>query len=233
MGEVAKGSPSTSLIPPRTVPPARAESGASRAFGPDVSRLPLTDPSTSRRLMRGVPLRTVLESPSLAGSVVLGGASGLDRPVARLNVMEVPDILPWVKPDELLLTTGYPLREDVAALPDLVNSLEARGVAALAVKLGRYLEEIPAAMVRRADELGFPVIRLPEHVAFDDVLDAVLTDVLDHQAAVLARSEEVHRALVATVLAGGGVPEVTHRLAELLSATVMITTPDGRILAQA
>ncbi|MGN6522055.1 MAG: PucR family transcriptional regulator, partial [Actinomycetes bacterium] len=141
--------------------------------------------------------------------------------------------LPWVKPDELLLTTGYPLREDVAALPDLVNSLEARGVAALAVKLGRYLEEIPAAMVLRADELGFPVIRLPEHVAFDDVLDAVLTDVLDHQAAVLARSEEVHRALVATVLAGGGVPEVTHRLAELLSATVMITTPDGRILAQA
>ena len=30
--------------------------------------------------------------------------------------MEVPDILDWVKPDELLLTTAYPLREDPAAL---------------------------------------------------------------------------------------------------------------------
>ena len=38
--------------------------------------------------------------------------SGLDRIVQRLNVMEVPDILPWVKPHELLLTTGYPLRDD-------------------------------------------------------------------------------------------------------------------------
>ena len=37
----------------------------------------------------------------------------------RLNVMEVPDILPWVKAHELLLTTGYPVR----ATPDGVPAL--------------------------------------------------------------------------------------------------------------
>src|SRR5437764_8199824 len=42
---------------------------------------------------------------------VRAGAAGLTRPVTSVNVMEVPDILPWVRPHELLLTTLYPLRD--------------------------------------------------------------------------------------------------------------------------
>ena len=68
----------------------------------------LTGPASSR--VTGITVREVLELPALAGVRVLGGNAGLGRVVARVNVMEVPDILPWVKPDELLLTTGYPLR---------------------------------------------------------------------------------------------------------------------------
>ncbi len=50
----------------------------------------------------------------------------------RLNVMEVPDILAWVKPHELLLTTGYPLRNTPQSLGRLVADLDERGLAALA-----------------------------------------------------------------------------------------------------
>ncbi|HSF26913.1 MAG TPA: PucR family transcriptional regulator ligand-binding domain-containing protein [Actinomycetes bacterium] len=184
-------------------------------------------------LVYGLPLRAVLQSASLAGARVLAGAAGLDRVVSRVNVMEVPDILPWVKPDELLLTTGYPLRESAHELPELVTALHERGLAALAVKLGRYLQDLPAAMLERADELGLPIVRLPDDIAFDDVLNPVLTDVLNRQAAMLASSEAVHRALVQIVLAGGGLDEVCSELSRLLDAVVFVTSPDGRILAQA
>jgi hypothetical protein len=86
----------------------------------------------------------VLAAPCLAEARVLAGASGLDRIVSRLNVMEVPDILPWVKPHELLLTTGYPLRDDPDGLIKLVAELDERGLAALAIKLHRYFDELPA-----------------------------------------------------------------------------------------
>jgi purine catabolism regulator len=175
----------------------------------------------------------VLTADALRGSRVLAGASGLGRPVERLNVMEVPDILPWVKPRELLITTGYPLRDDPAALAGLVADLDERGLGALGVKLGRYLHELPAQMLAEADRRGFPVIRLPDDVAFDDILEQVLTDLLNRQAAALARSEEVHRALVQIVLDGGDLPEVATELAQLLGAAVLITTPDGRVLADA
>ena len=59
-------------------------------------------------------------------------------------------------------------------------------------------------MLEEADRLGLPLIGLPDDVSFDDVINQVLTEVLNRQAAVLARSEEAHRALVQIVLTGGG-----------------------------
>jgi purine catabolism regulator len=180
----------------------------------------------------GLPVAEVLRASTLAGARVVAGAGGLDRVVARLNIMEVPDILPWVKPHELLLTTGYPLRNSPAALAELVVGLADRGVAALGVKLGRYLDRLPAEMLAAADRRDFPVVALPDSVGFDDILNQVLTDVLNHQAAVLARSDEVHRALVHIVLAGGGLQEVTEELVTLLGGAVFVTTADGRVLAE-
>ena len=116
----------------------------------------------------------MLELPCLAGAEVLAGRSGLSGVVSRLNVMEVPDILPWVKPQELLLTTGYPLRAVPESLTALVEQLAARGLAGLAVKRGRYLPDLPPAMLEEADRLGLPVIGLPEAVSFDDVINQVL-----------------------------------------------------------
>ena len=141
----------------------------------------------------GLPVRDLLDVASLRGSSVLAGATGLDRVVRRLNVMEVPDILPWVKPHELLLTTGFPLRHagapadttsqrGIAALVQLVCDLDARGLAAVGIKLGRYLEEIPRPVLATADSLGFPVLRLPEGVAFDEVISDVFTALLDRQS---------------------------------------------------
>ncbi len=181
----------------------------------------------------GLSVREVLAAPCLAEARVLAGADGLDRIVQRLNVMEVPDILPWVKPHELLLTTGYPIRDDPAALVQLVGELDDRGLAALAIKLHRYLDEVPQGLLEEADRRGFPIIEFPQGVGFDDVLNEVLGTLINRQAALAARSEEVHRALVSIVLDGGDLADLAVELATILAGPVLVTTPDGRVVAQA
>ena len=181
----------------------------------------------------GLALRQVLELAVLDGSVVLAGGAGLDRPISRLNVMEVPDVLPWVRPGELLVTTGYALRDEPERLADLIRELDGRGVAALGIKLGRYLEQLPPGALAVADELDFPIVRLPELCSYDDLITAVLTAVLDHQADRLERSDTAHRALVQVVLEGGGLPEVAVALARILDVVVLLTTADGRVVAEA
>ncbi|MER7131702.1 PucR family transcriptional regulator [Streptosporangium saharense] len=184
-------------------------------------------------ITHGVAVGEVLGASTLAGARLLAGGRGLGRIVQRLNVMEVPDILAWVKPNELLLTTGYPLRNTPQSLDRLVSDLDERGLAALAIKLGRYLDRLPQEMVEQADRLGFPLIQLPDDVGFDDILNQVLTDILNRQAAALARAEEAHRALVQVVLAGGGLREVTEEVAGLLGAAVAVLDGTGQVLAAA
>ena len=181
----------------------------------------------------GVPLEELLQTPSLSNAKVVAGAAGLSRLVARLNVMEVPDIQSWVKPDELLLTTGYPLREHPQTTATLIEDLDALGLAGIAIKVGRYLDGIPLDMLVQADRLAFPIIELPDHVGFDDILNECLSVILERHVATLERSDAVHRALVAIVLEGGGLPELVTEVTRLLDGFAIVTTPDGRVLAEA
>jgi len=148
-------------------------------------------------------LRAICEMPLLAGIDVLAGASGLDRFVSRLNVMTVPDIAEWTKPYELLLTTGYPLQTILLRVGDLVEELDNRSVTALAIKLDRYTNELPDRALRVADRLGFPLLGIPQNVAFDDILSLVLSEIANRQARTLLRARDVHAVLLRASLHGG------------------------------
>jgi purine catabolism regulator len=175
----------------------------------------------------GITMREVLARPAMAGATVLAGASGLDRVVRFVNMMEVPDVLQWTKADELLLTTGYPLRSTPEKLDEFVTALDARGLAGIAVKLGRYIDELPRDMIDTADRLGFPVVQLADGVGFDEIMNQVLSEVLGRQAAMLARSEQAHSVLLQLVLKGGGLPEVVAALpAQLAGGRVGDVPPD-------
>lgn len=181
-------------------------------------------------------VREVLTLASLAGGELVAGAGGLDQVVRWANVMEVPDILPWVKCNELLLTTGFPLRHGSGgqllgptAMSELIEGLVDRGVAALAVKTGRYLDELPQAMIRTAEQRGFPLIVLPGEIAFDEILSEVFTLLVDRQSTALDAADRLHRALTTIVLQGGDLPQIAEEFAKLFDAAVLICSPDGRV----
>ena len=69
----------------------------------------------------------------------------------------------------------------VASIVQLIEDLDSRNLAAVGIKLGRYLDTVPDAVIQRAEELNFPLLRLPDGVAFDEVLSEVFTALLDRQ----------------------------------------------------
>jgi purine catabolism regulator len=146
----------------------------------------------------------------------------------------VPDILPWVKPNELLLSTAFALSpigdgDHSKQSLRLIRDLDDRQLAGIAVKLGP--EELPPQVIELADELGFPVLRLADGVAFDEVLADVFGLLLDRQNQELAQSAALHQAIATIVLGGGGLPQIADEVSRLLDCALLITTPDGRVLA--
>lgn len=189
--------------------------------------------STPRALLGSLSVREICEFDLFAEARVLAGAVGLDRRVQRLNVMTVPDITRWTKAHELLLTTGYPLPDSSEALIELLTDLNSRGVAAVGVKYGNYGPGLMPEVLAAADELALPIIDIPEHVAFDDVLSVVLSDITNRQAAALAHAQEIHEALLRIVLDGGCLDDIVRELSGVLGgAGVLCVDVAGQLLAE-
>jgi purine catabolism regulator len=182
----------------------------------------------------GLSVAELLTLPSMAATTVLAGASGLERTVRGINVLEVPDILPWVKPEELLLTTAFALSrvpdyDQGRQLQRLIRDLDSSRLSAMAVMPGA--DQVPAEVIELADELGFPLLRLADGVAFEEILAEVFGVLLDRQNQVLAQADALHQAIATIVLGGGGLPQIADEVSRLLDCALLITTPDGRVLA--
>ena len=166
----------------------------------------------------------------LKRSRVIAGDRGLDNIVQSVNVMEVPDILEWVHSGELLVTTMYPLRDDVAAIESLVPHLANKGLAGLAVTPSGYMDEFPASMIQSANELDFPLIELPEKVSFIDIIQPITSEILKLQANELIESEEIHRQFIDLVLSGGTYRDIAQGIAQRVNKPATIVDQFRRVL---
>src|SRR4051812_13583204 len=169
-----------------------------------------------------ITVREALALDCMRGATIVAGADGAERKIRGVNVMEDADIVRWMRGGELLLTTGYTMRDDPAALARLVPALAERRLAGLVVKLGLYLEAVPDDVVASADRLGFPLIGVPSRVMFDDILAGVLGTILNRQAVELERSSAIHARLTQVAVDGGSFSELAAAVSELVQRPVAI-----------
>ncbi len=182
----------------------------------------------------GVSVAHLLATPSLVETAVLAGYAGIGRTVRGVGILDLPDAGPWVKPDELLLSTAEALGlttdgDRSAELLSLIADLDAHQVPALALRLGAA--PLPLPVIEFADELGFPLLRLPDSLAVEEVLAEVFGALLARQNQVLKQADALHQAIATIVLNGGGLPQIADEVSRLLDCALLITTPDGRVLA--
>ncbi len=184
----------------------------------------------------GLSVAELLRVPALAGTTVLAGRSGLHRLVRGVTVAQVARTLPRLAPAELLLITASPRTRATARyreepLRHLIAELAEQRLAGMAIRSGPDGAQLPPAVLQLADQLDFPVLLLPAGLACDDVLGAVFGALLDQQNQVLAQAAALHCAISSIVLGGGGLPQVAGEVSRLLDCVLLITTPDGRVLA--
>jgi purine catabolism regulator len=164
---------------------------------------------------------------------LVAGRPGAARRVHVVNIMEVPDIVRWMRGGELLLTTAYPVRDDPSSLLRLIAALDDRNVAALGVKFGPYLAGPPDGLLELADERQFPLIEIPPDVIFNDVLSEVLGTILNRQALELERLVMIHDRLTNVMLAGGSIAELTYVMSQLIELPAAVVDAHGRVVATA
>lgn len=178
-------------------------------------------------------LGELLEQPAMRSVSVLAGLSGRDTRIWRLNVMTVPEIVRWVEQGEFLLTTGFPLRAHGDPVR-LVRDLSDMGLAGLGVKFDAYLDGFGDEVLQVADELGFPIVSIPNDTRFDDILSQAFERIVNRQAAELTRSHRLHHTFLDLAFSGGGIQSLVEELVRLLDVeTAAVVDCQGAVLARA
>jgi purine catabolism regulator len=181
----------------------------------------------------------VLEIDSLRDATVAAGRAGLSRIVTGVNIVEVPDVWQWLRGGEFLLSAAYPWRSRPDQLVDLLAKLDDAGISAIGFKLGRYIDELPQAVLDIADDLSLPVVLLPSEVAYRDVFEPLYGRLLARPAGPES-IRHVDQALMRFGLDDQSIEKVASGLAaqvgkpvrvvDLLDDIVYFAPPEGVVL---
>jgi len=167
----------------------------------------------------------------LANAKLVAGAEGLDHPVEWVRLMETPEVQP--RAGDLMFTSGFPIKDDMAAQIRLVGRIADSGGAGLVVRPLPYLRKLPPEMVSEADRLNVPLFTIAADVQFIDLMAPLLERIINAEHWRLKRSIEIHRRFTELVLDGKGVNEICRTLAELLESSVVIEDASFHLLAHA
>ncbi|OUC79746.1 PucR family transcriptional regulator [Gordonia lacunae] len=187
-------------------------------------------PSTTTRTPT---LREILDNDLAAAEPrILSGHERLDAPVRWVHSSEIYEIGPLLTGGELLLTTGLGLRGlDAGTRKHYVQDLAQRGVAAVAIEVGRTFEAVPDEMVRAGSAARLPIIELRAVVPFIDVCRAVNTAIAAREVDGLRARSELVDALHDDLSAGAGVASMLGHVAEILGAPVVLVSTSDALLS--
>lgn len=192
------------------------------------------DERSSWQERMGLTVEEALQLPSLAGTSIAAGASGLGRVVRHMVVDDPSDPLAGAGADVLVVLGARLPPADAANCRALVERLDSMGTSALAYRRSEGPAPVPGEILAEADRRGLPVLALPAGVRLDEVLSEVLGTVVTKQSQALALSSRMDDEFIGVALRGGGLAEVAHRLAVMLEGVAVLGLgPDRDVVTSA
>ena len=106
---------------------------------------------------------------------ILAGSGGVGREISAVSVLEAPDADRWMRGGEFLVGSGFVFKDDPEQLTPLLRRMNEKGVAAIGFKLDRFHHKLPASMTAEADALQIPILEIPMHYRWTDIIELIHT----------------------------------------------------------
>lgn len=111
-----------------------------------------------------------LKIESLKNTRLVAGKNGIDKVIKSVTVMEVPDIVKWLKGGEFIITRFYSLKDNVQEQINILYELNRLNASGIAIKLTDSITSIDEKFIKAADEINFPVVEIQESLTFLDIM---------------------------------------------------------------
>ena len=170
----------------------------------------------------GISLRNAMKLGKFNECKVVAGHDGLTRMVENVTIMEVPEVVQWLKGKELILTSLFAIKDDIEAQNMLVQHLHSAGATALAIKPSQFIEQIPEGMIASGNKLGFPIIEIPDPVKYLDILSPVMHHIFNDKVVLQEDLEQASKVLHEISLSAQGIQEFLNNVSYLTKNVITI-----------
>ncbi|EMN7729968.1 PucR family transcriptional regulator [Bacillus thuringiensis] len=167
-------------------------------------------------------LYDIMKIPIFDQAKLIAGHKGVEQEVYTVNMMDAPDIIHFLKRNELLVTSAYHFKDDMYALRELIIQMKKQGCTALGIKTKRFLQEIPEDIISLADEIYFPIIELPFDIGLGDLVNQTLSYILDMRTNELHQAMQIHQQFSNHIISGKGINMILENLSSLIQLPVVL-----------
>ncbi|MGN1319181.1 MAG: PucR family transcriptional regulator [Lachnospirales bacterium] len=175
-------------------------------------------------------IRWLLEQDSsIKGFTCLAGEKGIERNIAGINIMDNPDTVPWLKKDELILSTGYIL-SSTNIYKTIVKDLYNQGCCGLGIKMNRYIDTLPKEMIEQANELGFTIFSIPFSSTMEQIVNLVYRQMFLNEMSESERMMTFYKNITEASLKRHGILPVLESIASAVEVPVFLTTETFEII---
>ncbi len=174
-----------------------------------------------------ITLSKLLESRSLALRALTGICGAGNKPIEWAAVTEMRDPSPFLTGEEIVLTTGV-RHNTIANQEAFVATVHGAGALALGYGTGLSHRSVPAAVIRKATELGLTVFEVPYETPFVAITKLIADALNDDHLKRLEQLLQGHQQLASTLLTGG-LRSMLRELSRMLGTAVVLTQFGARV----
>ena len=153
-------------------------------------------------------IQDVLKDKRFSEFSLLAGSSGAGNAISTVTVIDTPDGAKWLSGGEFVITTAYMLKDDEEALLRFIRTLKARKASALGIKQGRYIENIPDSALALSDDLGLPLLLIPQKFPYADIINPILSELVNQQTNRLIQANLIHTKFTELAVSDASIPDI-------------------------
>lgn len=166
-------------------------------------------------------------------AALLAGETGLQNVVRWVHILDIPDVVPWVSPGDLVLTSCYQFSVRPETVHDLVPRLADKRVAGMILGVGIYLSSVPRQMVADANRRGFPLVKISSKIRFEDLTHQLISKLLYNPQQILQRADQAAAQLTVAVGSASELQPLCDTIAAVLGKDMTLYIYGGQSVRSA
>lgn len=176
-------------------------------------------------------LEWLINDTELNNLKCVAGKENLNAPILSVNILDNPDVIRWIKKDELVLTTGYLLKDDAEAQINIIRELKETGCCALGIKIKRFFQTIPEIMIKEAEKVGLTLIEIPFYYSFSEIIKIIYNKIYSGELNDDLLQYSIINKISSAFFENQGLNVMINELSYFIEKSILITDLDYNVIS--